>query len=142
MREDLVRWRVYRQVGNDVKLTGPDNTTITASDRSIIEWSQFDIGLGHTVEFVQPSTSAWVLNRDRSGDASLIDRPDWQADDAAEQFHEYMYLRDNPAGEHRELWFHEQGDRSWLVVTRNTVTHEILNVELARDVARARGRSK
>ncbi|KIC10585.1 sarcosine oxidase subunit delta [Leisingera sp. ANG-M1] len=76
------------------------------------------------------------------GDATLIDRPDWEADDAAGQFHDYLYLRDNPAGEHRELWFHEQGDRSWLVVTRNTVTHEILNVELARDVARARGRSK
>ena len=38
------------------------------------------------------------------------------------------------AGVHRELWFHEQGDRSWLVVTRNTVTHEILGAELARDV--------
>ncbi len=76
------------------------------------------------------------------GDASLIDRPDWQAEDAADQFHDYLYLRDNPAGAHRELWFHEQGDRSWLVVTRNTETHEILNVELARDVARARGRSK
>lgn len=76
------------------------------------------------------------------GDAALIDRPDWQAENAAGQFHDYLYLRDNPAGEHRELWFHEQGDRSWLVVTRNTVTHEILNVELARDVARARGRSK
>ena len=45
-------------------------------------------------------------------------------------------------GEHRELWYHEQGDRSWLVVTRNTVTHEISKVELARDVARAEGRSK
>ena len=76
------------------------------------------------------------------GDASLIDRPDWQADDAAEQFYAYQYLRDNPAGEHRELWFHEGGDRSWLVVTRNTVTHEISNVELARDVARMQGRSK
>ena len=76
------------------------------------------------------------------GDASLIDRPDWQADDAAERFYNYQYLRNNPAGEHRELWFHEGGDRSWLVVTRNTVTHEILNVELARDVARMQGRSK
>ena len=73
------------------------------------------------------------------GDASLIDRPDWQAADAQERFHDYLYLRDNPAGAHRELWFHEQGDRSWLVVTRNTVTHEITAVELARDVARARG---
>jgi heterotetrameric sarcosine oxidase delta subunit len=76
------------------------------------------------------------------GDASLIDRPDWQADDAAEQFYNYQYLRNNPAGEHRELWFHEGGDRSWLVVTRNTVTHEISNVEMARDVARTQGRSK
>lgn len=71
------------------------------------------------------------------GDASLMNRPDWQADDAAQAFHDYLYLRDNPAGEHRELWFHEQGDRSWLVVTRNTVTHEILRVELAREVALA-----
>ena len=71
------------------------------------------------------------------GDATLINRPDWQAENAAQAFHDYLYLRDNPAGEHRELWFHEQGDRSWLVVTRNTVTHEILNVELARDVAKA-----
>ncbi len=76
------------------------------------------------------------------GDASLIDRPDWQAPDAAQAFVEYGYMRDNPAGWHRELWFHEAGDRSWLVVTRNTLTHEISNVELARDVARARGRSK
>jgi len=76
------------------------------------------------------------------GDASLINRPDWQAEDAVDQFTEYLYQRDNPAGEHQELWFHEQGDRSWLVVTRNTLTHEISKVELARDVARARGRSK
>ncbi|MGB5559851.1 MAG: sarcosine oxidase subunit delta [Paracoccaceae bacterium] len=76
------------------------------------------------------------------GDASLIDRPDSQAEGAVETFYEYLYLRDNPAGEHRELWFHEQGDRSWLVVTRNTLTHDISKVELARDVARSRGRSK
>ena len=76
------------------------------------------------------------------GDASLIDRPDWQAEDAAQQFHDYQHLRDNPAGEHRELWFHEQGDRSWLVVTRSTLTHEVLKVELARDVAIARGRDR
>ena len=76
------------------------------------------------------------------GDASMIDRPDPDAPGAAEAFYEYGYLRDNPAGAHRELWYHEQGDRSWLVVTRNTLTHEISKVELARDVARARGRSK
>ena len=63
-------------------------------------------------------------------------------DDALQAFIDYAYFRDNGAGNHRELWFHEQGDRSWLVVTRHTVTHEIVNVELASDVARSRGRSK
>ena len=76
------------------------------------------------------------------GDASLIDRPDWQGQDAADKFYEYTYLRDNPAGEHRELWYHEQGDRSWLVVTRNTLSHEITQVEMARDVALKMGRDR
>ena len=75
------------------------------------------------------------------GDATLINRPYWLSENALRDFHDYLHLRDNPAGEHRELWFHEQGDRSWLVVTRNTVTHEISSVELACDVARANGRS-
>ena len=76
------------------------------------------------------------------GDARLIHRPDGMAEDSLEAFIDYGYLRDNPAGSHRELWFHEQGDRSWLVVTRDTTTHEITDVKLARDVARAEGRSK
>lgn len=76
------------------------------------------------------------------GDAALIDRPDGMSETAARDFYEYQYLRDNPAGLHRELWYHEAGDRSWLVVTRNTVTHEITEVALARDVARSRGRTK
>ena len=76
------------------------------------------------------------------GDAALIARPDGMAPGAQDTFHDYLYLRDNPAGDHRELWYHEQGDRSWLVVTRNTLTHVITSVELARDVARCMGRSK
>lgn len=76
------------------------------------------------------------------GDASLINRPDWQSKNAAEEFYEYLYLRDNLAGDMRELWFHEHGDRSWLVVTRNTLSHEITKVELARDIAIAAGRKK
>ncbi len=76
------------------------------------------------------------------GDADLLNRPEWKGKDASdeaaikaiERFHDYQYLRDNNAGEHRELWYHEQGDRSWLIVTRNTVTHEIHKVELAREV--------
>jgi len=76
------------------------------------------------------------------GDASLIDRPDPNAKDAADRFYEYGYLRDNPAGQHQELWYHEQGDRSWLVVTRDTLSHEITGVEMARDVAIERGRDR
>ncbi|MEM1316483.1 MAG: sarcosine oxidase subunit delta [Pseudomonadota bacterium] len=75
------------------------------------------------------------------GDAALLARPEpgepGGPDEAAlERFHEYQHLRGNPAGAHRELWFHEQGDRSWLVVTRDTVTMEVLGVEMARDVPR------
>ena len=76
------------------------------------------------------------------GDATLIDRPDPNVADAADRFYEYAYLRDNPVGEHKELWYHEQGDRSWLVVTRNTLTHEITAVELARNFAKAIGRNR
>lgn len=75
------------------------------------------------------------------GDARLIHRPAADGPDAADAFYDYLYLRDNPAGAHRELWYHEFGDRSWIVVTRDTRTHAILNTELARDVARREGRS-
>ncbi|MDC1383568.1 sarcosine oxidase subunit delta [Candidatus Puniceispirillum sp.] len=71
------------------------------------------------------------------GDASMLNRPDWQADNADDEFYTYVYLRDNPAGLHRELWFHEQGDRSWLVVTRDTITHDVVDVSLASNVALA-----
>ena len=76
------------------------------------------------------------------GDASLLKRPDWQTNDADDAFYNYLYLRDNPAGLHRELWFHEQGDRSWLVVTRDTVTHAVLDVAFARDVVLSSKTSK
>jgi sarcosine oxidase subunit delta len=42
---------------------------------------------------------------------------------------EYVYLRTNPAGRHRDLWYHGSGCRSWLVVTRDTSTHEVFDVE-------------
>ena len=75
------------------------------------------------------------------GDAALLNRPTGSDDPAALQaFHDYVYLRDNPAGEHHELWYHEHGDHSWLVVTRDTVTHAIKRVESACDIALARQR--
>ncbi|MEM7465134.1 MAG: sarcosine oxidase subunit delta [Pseudomonadota bacterium] len=65
------------------------------------------------------------------GDATVL-RPDPAARDAASAFQDYVYLRENPAGWHREYWYHEQGCRSWLVVERNTLTHEIRSVTLCR----------
>jgi methylglutamate dehydrogenase subunit B len=43
-----------------------------------------------------------------------------------------VYLRENPRGAHRELWFHAIGCQSWLIVDRDTRDHAILGVELAR----------
>ena len=68
------------------------------------------------------------------GDAALMARPDASSESAMADFYQYLHIRDNCAGVHRELWYHEQGDRSWLVVTRDTLTHEISDVQLARDI--------
>ena len=70
------------------------------------------------------------------GDASLLKRPKWDNKNAEDKFYKYLYLRKNIAGIHKELWFHQQGDRSWLIVTRNTKNHEILRVELATEVVK------
>jgi methylglutamate dehydrogenase subunit B len=61
------------------------------------------------------------------GDAGVT-RPEPEA--GGEAFHDYAYLRTNPAGEHREYWYHAAGCHSWLVVERNTVTHQIGRVSL------------
>ena len=62
------------------------------------------------------------------GDAQFKS-PEPGTPDAAARFFEAVYLRDNPAGPHDELWFHTSGCRSWLRVTRDTLTHEILCVQ-------------
>ncbi len=60
------------------------------------------------------------------GDAGVA-RP---ADDAPlDAWIEAVHLRDNPAGPHRELWYHGAGCRAWIVITRDTRTHEILGGE-------------
>lgn len=71
------------------------------------------------------------------GDANVT-RPSAQELDNAEAFHAYGYLRRNLDGPTRELWFHAAGCHSWLVITRDTRTHEISKVEMARDVAQKR----
>lgn len=74
------------------------------------------------------------------GDASVV-RPDASAADAADSFYAFAYERRNVAGPTQELWYHAAGCHAWLVVTRDTRTHEISNVKPAQDVALARQKS-
>jgi heterotetrameric sarcosine oxidase delta subunit len=66
------------------------------------------------------------------GDGTLR-RPDPAAPGAAAAFHDYVYLRDNPAGRHTELWYHAGGCRSWLRAVRDTRTHAFESAALATD---------
>ncbi len=68
------------------------------------------------------------------GDANVT-RPDPDGIAALERFIEYVYLRDNPAGPHREFWYHGSGCQAWLVVTRDTRTHDVTGAEAASKVA-------
>jgi len=42
-----------------------------------------------------------------------------------QEWGEYLYFRDNPRGDHREVWFHATGCRKFFNVVRNTLTYEI-----------------
>lgn len=57
------------------------------------------------------------------GSAKLMARPEQGGD-----FHDYVYVRSNPAEVNAELWHHAYGCRAWLHVRRNVTTHEILEV--------------
>ena len=67
------------------------------------------------------------------GDATVRRPAHDEAD--PEKWVAYVFLRDNPRGAHREYWHHAHGCRQWLVVQRDTLTHAIGGVALARDVA-------
>ena len=58
------------------------------------------------------------------GDATLT-RP---AGGEGPAMHDYVYLRDNPAGPIREHWFHRAGCHGWVTVVRDTRTHAIESV--------------
>ena len=68
------------------------------------------------------------------GAATMLSRPDPEAGEDA--WDAFVHLRENPAGPLRELWHHASGCSAWIVVTRNTVTHEVLGAELAEGAAK------
>jgi heterotetrameric sarcosine oxidase delta subunit len=55
-----------------------------------------------------------------------------------EEWYDYVYLRDNPKGPIDEYVHHSGGCRTWLVVTRNTETHEVTATVTARAFAGGR----
>jgi methylglutamate dehydrogenase subunit B len=71
-----------------------------------------------------------------SVDGEARERPrvaaDFDSPEARSAFADAVYFRDNPAGLHREHWFHAVGCQSWLLVTRHTLSHEITSVEMTR----------
>ncbi len=64
------------------------------------------------------------------GDAT-VERPDPETGTDAE-WADYVYVRDNPKGPHREHWLHAAGCHMWLTVERDTVTHALGRVAPAR----------
>ena len=60
------------------------------------------------------------------GDATAR-RPADPAAATAAEWHDYIYLRDNPRGPHDELWHHTSGCRRWITVRRDTLTHDIIS---------------
>lgn len=72
----------------------------------------------------------WCGERDHveftyGGDAGVT-RPDPSSD--GHEWLQYVYMRNNPRGPHREYWQHTAGCRQWIEVLRNTLTHEITGV--------------
>ncbi|MDO9524520.1 MAG: sarcosine oxidase subunit delta [Gemmobacter sp.] len=66
-----------------------------------------------------------------SGADDLLHRP---ATDDPAAWDNYLHLRDNPAGDTRDLWYHEPCG-TWIVVSRNTVTHAVDGAQAVTDVA-------
>ena len=63
-------------------------------------------------------------------------RPETDDPRSMDEWFDYVYLRDNIKGRMHESWHHSGGCRSWLVVDRDTATHEIFGVTTATAYAR------
>jgi sarcosine oxidase subunit delta len=55
------------------------------------------------------------------------------AETSLEAWIDFLFKRENIRGAHREYWHHVNGCRQWLVVQRDTRTHAIASVKLARE---------
>ena len=83
-------------------------------------------------------TCPYCGTRDRrefyyQGDAVVLGRP--AVDAGLDAWDNYLHLRDNPAGDTRDMWQHTPCG-AWIVVDRNTVTHAVHGATLAKKAKR------
>ena len=71
----------------------------------------------------RPSEEFTILGDATKERPSGIQPPTWKP------WYDYVFIRDNPKGRHREYWQHSGGCRSWLVVERDTLTHQVYAVD-------------
>jgi len=62
------------------------------------------------------------------GDAT-VKRPADPEAVSLDEWLNYVYLRDNPSGPHREWWYHGSGCHQWVEVQRDTRTHRFIAVK-------------
>jgi heterotetrameric sarcosine oxidase delta subunit len=69
----------------------------------------------------------------RYGGDARRQRPVHGSADPAD-WHDYVFLFDNPKGPHEEFWQHVLGCRQWIVLERNTATNRTGASRLAREL--------
>jgi heterotetrameric sarcosine oxidase delta subunit len=70
------------------------------------------------------------------GGEALIARPRDPAATSDAEWADYLFMRTNARGPHREQWCHAAGCRRWFIVERDTVTYAILSVYRAGEAPR------
>ena len=64
----------------------------------------------------------------RCGGEAHIARPENPDALSDAEWADYLFMRTNPKGTHRERWVHSAGCGRWFNIERDTVTHEIAAV--------------
>ncbi len=62
------------------------------------------------------------------GGEAHITRPIESENLSDEQWADYLFMRTNRKGAHREMWNHSAGCRRWFNVQRDTVSYKILDI--------------
>lgn len=78
-------------------------------------------------------TCPWCGERDEGefsyGGEADIPRPAVPHELTDAEWADYLFMRKNPKGPHRELWVHTHGCRRWFAVQRDTVTYRFTGRE-------------